>query len=82
MSAPPKSWTPTPPERGSFPLDHDGECTAAMKKYLKCMKLVKNDNSHNCRLLAKDYLECRMNNQLMDRAPWNELGLPENDEKK
>ena len=34
---------PTPPERGSFPLDHDGECTKYMQEYLKCMQLVQNE---------------------------------------
>ncbi|CAI4045662.1 hypothetical protein SKDZ_12G0390 [Saccharomyces kudriavzevii ZP591] len=68
---------PTPPERGSFPLDHDGECTKFMQEYLKCMQLVRNENAMNCRLLAKDYLRCRMDHQLMDYDEWTHLGLPE-----
>ncbi|AJV62689.1 Cox19p [Saccharomyces cerevisiae YJM1418] len=68
---------PTPPERGSFPLDHDGECTKYMQEYLKCMQLVQNENAMNCRLLAKDYLQCRMDHQLMDYDEWSHLGLPE-----
>ncbi|KAH3665974.1 hypothetical protein OGAPHI_004163 [Ogataea philodendri] len=75
-------WNPTPPDRGSFPLDHYGDCKDQMQKYLKCMKLVRNENAPNCRLLAKDYLECRMQHDLMDRVPWNELGLPESEPKK
>lgn len=57
-----------PPERGSFPLDHDGalvnltdagECTAAMREYLACLKAHQNNNGA-CRHLSKAYLACRM----------------------
>ncbi|CAK7892765.1 cytochrome c oxidase assembly protein Cox19p [[Candida] anglica] len=68
-------WTPTPPERGSFPLDHDGECKSFMDKYLRCMKFTDNQNAPNCRALARDYLRCRMDNQLMDESTWDTLGL-------
>ncbi|GME67812.1 unnamed protein product [[Candida] boidinii] len=71
------SWSTTPPDRGSFPLDHFGDCTEQMKKYLNCLKIVRNDNAPNCRLLAKDYLECRMQHELMDRVSWDRLGLPD-----
>lgn len=75
-----RALSPTPPERGSFPLDHDGECAAYMQKYLECMKLASNENVHNCRLLAKEYLKCRMDNQLMDYDDWKNLGLPSDKE--
>ncbi|KSA00999.1 uncharacterized protein AC631_03250 [Debaryomyces fabryi] len=68
-------WSPTPPERGSFPLDHDGECKQQMMDYLKCMKFTENLNAPNCRVLAKNYLKCRMDNQLMDKSEWDSLGL-------
>mmetsp|Transcript_2106 Transcript_2106/g.2292 ORF Transcript_2106/g.2292 Transcript_2106/m.2292 type:complete len:128 (+) Transcript_2106:2-385(+) len=68
-------WSPTPPERGSFPLDHDGECKQQMMDYLKCMKFTENLNAPNCRVLAKKYLKCRMDNQLMDKSEWDSLGL-------
>lgn len=71
-----KALSPTPPERGSFPLDHDGECTTQMQEYLNCIKLVKGENAPNCRLLAKKYLKCRMDNRLMDKDDWKHLGLP------
>lgn len=71
-----KALSPTPPERGSFPLDHDGDCTKQMQEYLSCIKLVKGENAPNCRLLAKEYLKCRMDNKLMDRDDWKHLGLP------
>ncbi len=69
-------WNPTPPERGSFPLDHFGECTEQMQQYLKCLKLVRGNNAPNCRLLAKEYLGCRMENKLMEQSDWDSLGLP------
>lgn len=70
-----RAWTPTPPERGSFPLDHYGECTEHMTKYLNCLKFTNNQNAPNCRILAKNYLKCRMDNQLMDQSDWDSLGL-------
>lgn len=42
------------------------------------MKLVKNNNAPNCRLLAKEYLGCRMKNQLMDQSDWESLGFQDN----
>lgn len=71
-----RALSPTPPERGSFPLDHDHECVKQMEKYIECMRLVANENAPNCRLLAKEYLRCRMNHKLMDRDDWQHLGLP------
>ena len=51
---------PSPPERGSFPLDHDGECQPLMKNYLKCLRSARGVNSDECRELSKNYLQCRM----------------------
>ncbi|RPA84668.1 hypothetical protein BJ508DRAFT_205769, partial [Ascobolus immersus RN42] len=48
------------PERGSFPLDHDGECKPVKERYLACLKKAKGTNQMDCRLLAKEYLKCRM----------------------
>ncbi|WWD07526.1 hypothetical protein V865_005627 [Kwoniella europaea PYCC6329] len=64
----------SPPQRGSFPLDHDGECKEFMLSYLKCLKLHSNDNG-KCRLQSKKYLECRMDNGLMTRDDFSNLGL-------
>jgi cytochrome c oxidase assembly protein subunit 19 len=61
-----RTFTPKPPIKGSFPLDHDGECKIEMLEYLICMKQYKSDNSM-CRSNAKDYLNCRIKNKLMDR---------------
>ena len=35
---PPKSAPPRPPDKGSFPLDHFGECTNAKTAYMDCLK--------------------------------------------
>ncbi|KAI0803033.1 hypothetical protein BC629DRAFT_1243812, partial [Irpex lacteus] len=67
-------FTPTPPDRGSFPLDHFAECREYMKSYLDCLKKNAN-NSTPCRHLNKEYLECRMQRGLMDRDDWKNLGL-------
>lgn len=46
-----------------------------MMDYLKCMKYTENKNAPNCRILAKSYLKCRMDNELMDNSDWDSLGL-------
>jgi len=69
-----KLFKPTPPERGSFPLDHEGVCKSSMIKYMRCLA----DNRHRntlCRDIAQEYLECRMNNDLMARDEWSNLGF-------
>lgn len=54
-----KIFLPTPPEKGSFPLDHFGECKQKMKEYLDCLR--KNENIYNkCLEESKKYLQCRM----------------------
>ncbi|GAA5848270.1 hypothetical protein JCM8547_004464 [Rhodosporidiobolus lusitaniae] len=63
-----------PPERGSFPLDHDGECKEYMVRYLQCMKQAK-QQSTDCRHLSKEYLACRMDKNLMERTDWGALGF-------
>ncbi|CAI6253757.1 unnamed protein product [Periconia digitata] len=55
-----KVTKPTPPERGSFPLDHDGECKHIMASYLRCIKSHRGTNDPECRNLSKSYLSCRM----------------------
>ncbi|KAF3175987.1 Cytochrome c oxidase assembly protein cox19, variant 2 [Orbilia oligospora] len=58
------------PERGSFPLDHDGECQPVMKDYLACLKKVRGNNDPECRMIAKAYLKCRMD-QYLTPSPIN-----------
>lgn len=56
---------PIPPERGSFPLDHDNECKMHMASYLTCLKKAKGVNVDDCRMLSKAYLQCRMDKYVM-----------------
>ncbi|CAN8099504.1 unnamed protein product [Discula destructiva] len=70
---------PVPPQRGSFPLDHDGECKQVMVQYLSCIKKVKGVNEDQCRQLAKSYLACRMDRNLMARDEFKNLGYTDGD---
>ncbi|KAL0984201.1 hypothetical protein UPYG_G00138420 [Umbra pygmaea] len=69
-----KSFRPRPPDKGSFPLDHFGECKTFKETFMKCLKDNSYDNSM-CRLKAKEYLECRMDTQLMAKEPLEKLGF-------
>ncbi|EEA20627.1 Cytochrome c oxidase assembly protein cox19 [Talaromyces marneffei ATCC 18224] len=69
------NFKPTPPERGSFPLDHDGECKHLIQNYLKCLKSQGGVNNEDCRKLAKGYLGCRMDKNLMAPDEFKNLGL-------
>ncbi|KAK1778841.1 hypothetical protein QBC45DRAFT_150498 [Copromyces sp. CBS 386.78] len=71
---------PTPPQRGSFPLDHDGECKHVMTTYLACIKRVKGVNEDECRSLAKAYLACRMEHNLMAKDDFKNLGFKEKEQ--
>lgn len=53
-----------PPQRGIFPLDHDGDCKARMKEYLGCLESEKSSH-YKCRELSRAYLQCRMDANLM-----------------
>lgn len=64
------------PDKGSFPLDHEGDCKRGVLVYLLCLK-ENADDSTPCRALAKEYLRCRMDNQLMSREEWSKLGFNE-----
>lgn len=39
------------------------------------MKFTGNKNAPNCRILAKEYLGCRMLHDLMEQSSWDSLGL-------
>ncbi|XP_061455470.1 cytochrome c oxidase assembly protein COX19 [Rhineura floridana] len=69
-----KSFKPRPPDKGSFPLDHFGECTAFKEKFMKCLKENRFENAL-CRQESKEYLECRMERQLMSKEPLEKLGF-------
>lgn len=70
-----KRFNPVPPDKGSFPLDHENLCKLQMVQYMKCLQLNRDDNSV-CRQQAKAYLECRMENNLMAKEEWKSLGFP------
>mmetsp|Transcript_28069 Transcript_28069/g.26932 ORF Transcript_28069/g.26932 Transcript_28069/m.26932 type:complete len:143 (+) Transcript_28069:136-564(+) len=63
-----------PPEKGVFPLDHEGECKSKMKTFLQCLKTSKGDH-FPCKSVSKEYLQCRMDVGLMQSEDLNNLGL-------
>mmetsp|Transcript_30896 Transcript_30896/g.52268 ORF Transcript_30896/g.52268 Transcript_30896/m.52268 type:complete len:114 (-) Transcript_30896:189-530(-) len=63
-----------PPERGVFPLDHDGECRPYMVKFLDCLKQNQQDQ-FPCQELSKAYLQCRMDRELMAKEDMKNLGF-------
>ncbi|KAJ9049480.1 Cytochrome c oxidase assembly protein cox19 [Entomophthora muscae] len=68
------NFRPVPPEKGSFPLDHEGECQELMKVYLSCLQNNKSE-SLSCRHLSKEYLKCRMERGLMAPDEFKNLGF-------
>jgi len=68
-----KVFTPVPPDKGSFPLDHEGVCKKLMVKYMLCLQKSDNDNAM-CREEARNYLACRMEHNLMAKEEWSKLG--------
>lgn len=46
-----------------------------MVQYLSCIKKVKGVNEDQCRQLAKSYLSCRMDRDLMVRDEFKNLGF-------
>ncbi|KAJ8614456.1 hypothetical protein CTAYLR_000823 [Chrysophaeum taylorii] len=69
-----------PPERGSFPLDHAGECKPFKEAFLACMK--EHGSEHiNCKPLSKQYLQCRMDRGLMARDDLAKVGFGDDDTK-
>uniref|UniRef100_A0A6M2DG19 Cytochrome c oxidase assembly protein COX19 n=1 Tax=Xenopsylla cheopis TaxID=163159 RepID=A0A6M2DG19_XENCH len=73
-----KKFTPTPPLKGSFPLDHENQCKEFMIKYMRCLRENRYDNS-KCRDEAQCYLGCRMDNHLMAREEFTKLGFASNE---
>ncbi|XP_071384386.1 cytochrome c oxidase assembly protein COX19 [Centroberyx affinis] len=69
-----KTFKPRAPDKGAFPLDHFGECKAFKEKFMRCLRDNRFDNA-KCRLQSKDYLQCRMDNQLMAKEPLEKLGF-------
>ncbi|XP_052610248.1 cytochrome c oxidase assembly protein COX19 isoform X2 [Peromyscus californicus insignis] len=69
-----KSFQPRPPDKGSFPLDHFGECKSFKEKFMKCLH-DKNFENALCRNESKEYLMCRMQRRLMAPEPLEKLGF-------
>lgn len=76
-----KTFTPTPPDKGSFPLDHENVCKRVMLQYMGCLRRHGDDNAR-CRPEAQAYLQCRMDHQLMAREEWSKLGFHDDDSKR
>ena len=68
-----KQFKPTAPDKGSFPLDHDGECKVQYLQYMVCLSENSHKNSE-CRQQSKNYLACRMEKGLMAKEEWSKLG--------
>lgn len=45
-----------------------GECKPIIADYLRCLRRVKGTNDLECRLMAKEYLRCRMEQYVPDRS--------------
>ena len=74
-----KKFIPTPPEKGSFPLDHEGECKRFYLKFMICLS-EKDNVTSACREESKAYLGCRMDKNLMAKEDWSRLGFAEKGE--
>ncbi len=66
------------PEKGVFPLDHFGECKTVMREYLQCLKQERGD-SLECKEISRRYLACRMDNNLMAKEEFSNLGFRDKD---
>ncbi|KAH7644452.1 chch domain containing protein [Dermatophagoides farinae] len=53
-----KLFIPKPPAKGSFPLDHYGECKHLMKQYTECLRETGSKVTTKCQSIAREYLEC------------------------
>lgn len=73
-----RGYQPRAPEKGVFPLDHFGECTKVKEAYMHCLKQHQQD-TESCQHLAKRYLECRMDRNLMAKQDLKDLGFSETD---
>ena len=72
----PNSHASSPPDKGSFPLDHFQECENLAEKYRLCLAQV-SGIPKKCKEEAKAYLECRMDKGLMAKHTMQELGFVE-----
>lgn len=73
-----KTTNPQPPDKGSFPLDHENVCKIPMIAFFKCLG-ENNFMNEKCREFSKEYLKCRMDNGLMAQENWDTLGFKDLD---
>ncbi len=73
-----KVFQPKAPVQGAFPLDHEAECKKEMLEYMLCLARANNENT-KCRDQAKEYLNCRMNKNLMDKRELDLYGYNQKD---
>ena len=73
-----KTFRPSAPDKGSFPLDHDGECKKSMLQYMVCIQKNNQENTL-CRQESKNYLKCRMEHNLMTKDDWKKLGYSDDE---
>ena len=76
MPPPSRALPPSPPARGSFPLDHGGECKEPMRAFLECMRAHAQEHA-SCRDRSRDYLQCRMSRDLMAQEDLETMGFAE-----
>ncbi|CAF0727965.1 unnamed protein product [Rotaria sordida] len=76
-----KVIAPVKPERGVFPLDHQGECKELMLKYMLCLSRNESKPS-KCQSESKEYFQCRMDRNLMKKHEWEDLGYFKEQQKK
>ncbi|KAK7806497.1 hypothetical protein U0070_017489 [Myodes glareolus] len=62
-----KSFQPRPPDKGSFPLDHFGECKSFKEKFMKCLRDKNFENA--LQLMAPEPLEKLGFRDVMDEKP-------------
>ncbi|CDJ38149.1 hypothetical protein, conserved [Eimeria tenella] len=72
-----------PPAKGSFPLDRDHRCSTEQHRYLRCLTQQQQQQQQQfeaydhlpCRELAKAFLKCRMDTNLMQQEDFEQLGF-------
>lgn len=69
-----KSSPSVAPDKGSFPLDHQGACKQDKTNMLQCLRDAQGDNN-KCRAQSLAYLQCRMDNGLMAQESLDKLGF-------
>lgn len=76
MAYTPRQAPVVPPDKGSFPLDHEGACKPEMQLLSNCLKDHQGE-SLPCRELSIKYLQCRMDKGLMAKESLSSLGFNE-----